>query len=120
MSPMRYPDGERHGSSTWQSLERRAGTTEVDYLNGEVVLLGRLHGVPTPVNAVLQRVAARMAREGMAPGSFRESDLLAVALRGVQRVVAGVAVGVAALAGPDLRFLALRGAYTACSVLENA
>jgi 2-dehydropantoate 2-reductase len=77
MSPMRYPDGERHGSSTWQSLERRAGTTEADYLNGEVVLLGRLHGVPTQVNAVLQRVAARMAREGMAPGSFRESDLLA-------------------------------------------
>jgi 2-dehydropantoate 2-reductase len=77
MSPMRYPDGERHGSSTWQSLERKVGTTEADYLNGEVVLLGRLHGVPTPVNTVLQRVAARMAREGMAPGSINLSDLLA-------------------------------------------
>jgi len=77
MSPMRYPDGDRHGSSTWQSLERRSGTTEADYLNGEVVLLGRLHGVPTPVNTVLQRVAARMAREGMAPGSISEADLLA-------------------------------------------
>ena len=50
---MRDPEGERHRSSTWQSLERKAGTTEVDYLNGEVVLLGRLHGVPTPVNTVL-------------------------------------------------------------------
>jgi 2-dehydropantoate 2-reductase len=77
MSPMRYPDGERHGSSTWQSLERKAGTTEADYLNGEVVLLGRRHGVPTPVNAVLQRVAARMAREAMGPGSIPVSDLLA-------------------------------------------
>jgi 2-dehydropantoate 2-reductase len=77
MSPMTYPDGFRHGSSTWQSLERKAGTTEADYFNGEVVLLGRLHGVATPVNAVLQRVAARMARLGMAPGSFAEDDLLA-------------------------------------------
>jgi 2-dehydropantoate 2-reductase len=77
MSPMTYPDGFRHGSSTWQSLERKAGTTEADYLNGEIVLLGRLHGVPTPVNVVLQRVAARMARLGMAPGSFKEDDLLA-------------------------------------------
>ncbi len=77
MSPMTYPDGSRHGSSTWQSLERKAGTTEVDYLNGEVVLLGRLYGIPTPVNAVLQQVAARMARSGMAPGSFDEADLVA-------------------------------------------
>jgi 2-dehydropantoate 2-reductase len=77
MSPMRYPSGARHGSSTWQSLERKAGTTEADYLNGEVVLLGRLHGVPTPVNTALQRVAARMAREAMAPGSIPMSDLLA-------------------------------------------
>jgi 2-dehydropantoate 2-reductase len=77
MSPMTYPDGYRHGSSTWQSLERKAGTTEVDYFNGEVALLGRLHGVPTPVNVVLQRVAARMARSGMAPGSLDEGVLMA-------------------------------------------
>jgi 2-dehydropantoate 2-reductase len=76
MSPMRYPAGERHGSSTWQSLERRSGATEVDYLNGEVVLLGRLHGVPTPVNAMLQRVAERMVREGLPPRSLTEQDLL--------------------------------------------
>ncbi len=76
MSPMQYPPGERHGSSTWQSLARGAGTTEVDYFNGEIVLLGRLHGVPTPVNAMLQRVAQRMAREGLPPRSLSEQDLL--------------------------------------------
>jgi 2-dehydropantoate 2-reductase len=76
MSKMWYPPDERHGSSTWQSLERQAGTTEADYLNGEVVLLGRLHGVPTPVNAVLQRVAARLARLRMAPRSMTEQELL--------------------------------------------
>jgi 2-dehydropantoate 2-reductase len=47
----------RGGGSTWQSLARGMGRTEVDYLNGEVVLLGRGHGVPTPVNAMLQSVA---------------------------------------------------------------
>ncbi len=41
----------RPGGSSWQSLAKGSGTIEADYLNGEIVLLGRLHGVPTPVNA---------------------------------------------------------------------
>ena len=36
---------QRPGSSTWQSLRRGTGAVETDYLNGEIVLLGRLHGV---------------------------------------------------------------------------
>ena len=40
----------RGGGSTWQSLTKGAGSTECDYLNGEVVLLGRLYGVPTPIS----------------------------------------------------------------------
>ncbi|HEY8626557.1 MAG TPA: 2-dehydropantoate 2-reductase N-terminal domain-containing protein, partial [Solirubrobacteraceae bacterium] len=47
----------RPGSSTWQSLARGVGAVETDYLNGEIVLLGRLHAVPTPVNARLCRLA---------------------------------------------------------------
>ena len=47
----------RVGGSTRQSLIRGTGDIEVDYLNGEVVLLGRLHGVATPANAVIQRLA---------------------------------------------------------------
>ena len=46
----RRPDLERRGGSTWQSLTRGTGDSEIDYLAGEVVLQGRLHGVPTPVN----------------------------------------------------------------------
>src|SRR5690606_35299434 len=38
----------REGGSSWQSLARGLGTVESDYLNGEIALLGRLHGVPTP------------------------------------------------------------------------
>ncbi len=69
----------RGGGSTWQSLARSAGRTEVDYLNGEVVLLGRWHGVPTPVNALLQSVANRMARSKAAPGSMPIAQLEAEA-----------------------------------------
>ena len=59
----------RRAGSTWQSLERGLGTVETDYLNGEIVLLGRLHGVPTPVNELLQRLTADAARGGTAPGT---------------------------------------------------
>lgn len=71
MSPMREIAGNaRAGGSTWQSLARNTGSIETDYLNGEIALLGRLHGVPTPANAALQAITARMAREGIAPGSM--------------------------------------------------
>ena len=42
-------------NSLGQSIERGTAGTEVDFRAGEVVLLGRLHGVPTPVNERLQR-----------------------------------------------------------------
>jgi 2-dehydropantoate 2-reductase len=65
------------GGSSWQSLARQTGNIEADWLNGEIVLLGRLHQVPTPVNALLQATANRMAAEGIAPGTIRGEDLLA-------------------------------------------
>ncbi len=65
----------RLGGSTWQSLARGTGSTEADYLNGEIVLLGRLYGVATPVNAVLQRAANRLARQALPPGSVSVDDL---------------------------------------------
>jgi 2-dehydropantoate 2-reductase len=73
-------DGRRRaGSSTWQSLARGTGAIETDYLNGEIVLVGRLHGVPTPVNAALCRLAADQARSRAAPGALSVDDVLAVA-----------------------------------------
>ena len=56
-------------TSSWQSLARGTGSIEVDYLNGEIVLLGRLHGVETPVNEGLCRLGARLVRDRVAPGS---------------------------------------------------
>lgn len=68
----------RGGGSTWQSLQRGAGQVEVDHLNGEVVLLGRLHGVPTPANAMLQRQVNAAAQQGQPPGLWDEEELLAL------------------------------------------
>ncbi|MEV7487969.1 ketopantoate reductase family protein [[Kitasatospora] papulosa] len=69
----------RSGGSSWQSLSRGTGTIEADYLNGEIVLLGRLHGIPTPVNGVLQSTADAFARERRAPGSMTPAELTALA-----------------------------------------
>jgi 2-dehydropantoate 2-reductase len=68
---------ERSGSSTWQSFARGAGAVETDYLNGEIVLLGRQHGVPTPVNARLCELAARLARQRAQPGMLPAGEILA-------------------------------------------
>lgn len=70
-------DGEPRGGSSWQSLSRGTGTIEADYLNGEIALLGRLHGVPTPVNDTLQRLANTFARERREAGSMPVAELVA-------------------------------------------
>jgi 2-dehydropantoate 2-reductase len=71
--------GRRAGSSTWQSLARHAGEVETDFLNGEIVLLGRLHGVPTPVNEAVAALAYRAGRDGAEPRSLKAQDVLAQA-----------------------------------------
>ena len=65
----------RLGGSSWQSLTRGTGNIEADYLNGEIVLLGRLHGIPTPANHVLQKMADKIARERTPAGSVPLDDV---------------------------------------------
>ena len=67
------------GNSTVQSI-LRGGSAETDHLNGEIVLLGRLFGIPTPVNEAVQRAMAVVAaaQEG-ALGTMQPSDVLAMA-----------------------------------------
>ncbi|MFE3110913.1 ketopantoate reductase family protein [Kitasatospora indigofera] len=80
--------GRTTGGSSWQSLARGTGSIETDYLSGEIVLLGRLHGVPAPANEALQRLAAEFARTGRAAGSLTEAELatlVAVATGGPAR-----------------------------------
>lgn len=68
---------DRVGSSTSQSLARGAGSIETDYLNGEIVLLGRLHGLETPANAFAAALGARLARNGARPGAVSRAELAA-------------------------------------------
>jgi 2-dehydropantoate 2-reductase len=69
------PPGVRNLGSSWQSLQRGLGSIEADFLNGEIVRLGRVHGVPTPYNAVLQEVANAMAARREMPGKLSAQDL---------------------------------------------
>jgi thiosulfate/3-mercaptopyruvate sulfurtransferase len=71
------PDRPETGRSTWQSLARGV-PPESDFLNGEIVLLARLHGGTAPRNAAAQARVQRAAAEGTAPGSLGDDDLRAV------------------------------------------
>ncbi len=66
---------QRLGSSSWQSVIRGSGSSEADWLNGEICLLGRLWGVPTPVNHMLQDLANQVASGKIPPGSITPEAL---------------------------------------------
>ena len=86
MEVQRVAERERGGGSTWQSLARGATTTETDFLNGEIVLLGRLHGLATPVNTVLCSTIRRAAATGTSPRSLDAAELIdRLGLRGDDR-----------------------------------
>jgi len=64
----------RTGSSTYQSFAK-GHALEIDYLNGEIAMLGRLHGVATPVNEALQAIAAEAGRTGAHAGALPLAEL---------------------------------------------
>jgi 2-dehydropantoate 2-reductase len=69
---------ERLGGSSWQSLARGTGSIETDYLNGEIVLLAREHGLDAPLNAVVQRLAREHATKPGGADSMTLAELEAV------------------------------------------
>jgi 2-dehydropantoate 2-reductase len=71
-----FPEGDTFiGGSTWQSLIKGASTLETDFFNGEILMLGRLHGVATPTNEFLQSYAARLLRGEIRAGSVTPEEL---------------------------------------------
>ena len=72
------PGVERGGSSTWQSFRRGTPAIETDWLNGEIVLLGLEHVVPTPANRALQLMAKRALRAGLADGAIGLDEIVAL------------------------------------------
>jgi 2-dehydropantoate 2-reductase len=67
----------RGGGSSWQSLARGTGDIESDYLNGEIALLGRLHGIATPANDTLQLIADELGRTRARPGTVTVAEVMA-------------------------------------------
>lgn len=70
-----FPGYTRAGSSSIQSLLRGTGSIETDFLNGEIVMLGRIHGVKTPINTAFVQVARQMVQNSIAPGDFPEAEV---------------------------------------------
>ena len=54
-----FPPDSTYGPSTLQSLQR-GSSSELDYLNGEIVTLGERIGRPTPYNAGLLDAGRRV------------------------------------------------------------
>ena len=65
------------GGSTWQSLQRGTGDTEVDYLAGEIVLQARLQGRSAPASAAIVAATRELTASGGAPRSLDASVVLA-------------------------------------------
>jgi len=73
----------RGGGSSWQSIMRGTGSIEADYLNGEIVQLGKLYGVATPANRIIQQLGNRIARE--------KAEVGTIPLDEVRSLIAGAA-----------------------------
>lgn len=77
----RLPENVRNMGSSWQSLVRKQGSIETDFLNGEIVRLGKQVGIETPFNRMIQVLASEMARNREAPGKYSADEVYEMATR---------------------------------------
>ena len=73
--PNRLPEASRTYSSMWQDLYLGRKESEVEFLNGEIVTLGKKLGTRTPYNATLFEIINRMFAEGLRPGIYSPVEL---------------------------------------------
>jgi len=76
LNPQPIDGRHRDGGSTWQSVARGMPSLETPFLNGEIVLLGRRYGVPTPVNEACCAAAIEAVRDHLANNSVPVSRFL--------------------------------------------
>jgi 2-dehydropantoate 2-reductase len=62
-------------SSTWQSLERRQGSVEVEFLNGEIVRVAEKAGLKAPLNEKMVAITQEMAARHEPPGKYTAAQL---------------------------------------------
>lgn len=71
-------EDKRTHASMWQDLYLGRKTTEADFLNGEIVRLGKEVGIPTPYNSTLLEIINRMVGEEIKPGLYTPAELHAL------------------------------------------
>ena len=64
-------------SSTWQSLARRQGSVETEFLNGEIVRVAGRLGLEAPFNQKLVEISREMAANREPPGKYTAAQLSA-------------------------------------------
>ena len=69
------PAERRTYPSTWQDLRLRRQATEVDFLNGEIVRLGKNLGVPTPLNSILVNLIHSAVEHKDPPGKYSPEEI---------------------------------------------
>ncbi|MFH1651856.1 MAG: 2-dehydropantoate 2-reductase [Chloroflexota bacterium] len=62
-------------TSSWQSLARRQGSVESDFLNGEIVRVAEKLGKKAPVNETLVNISQEMAAKYELPGKYSVPEL---------------------------------------------
>jgi 2-dehydropantoate 2-reductase len=69
------PVEKRTYPSTWQDLRLQRHATEVDFLNGEIVRLGRNLGVSTPLNSILVDLIHSAVEHKDPPGKHTPAEI---------------------------------------------
>lgn len=69
------PDHQRTYASMWQDLALGRKSHEAEFLNGEIVRLGRELKIPTPYNSTLLEIVNRMFAEGLKSGLYTPAEL---------------------------------------------
>ena len=75
------PDNGSSGTplgSTWQSLTRRQGTVETEFLNGEIVRIAKKLGKRAPINETLLRITEEMAANQEQPDKYTPAELIKI------------------------------------------
>ncbi len=73
--PARLSQGPHTYSSMWQDLHLGRKAHEAEFLNGDIVVLGKKLGIPTPYNSTLLEIVNRIFEEGLGPGLYSPNQL---------------------------------------------
>ena len=74
-APLRGQINTEERPSTWQSLMRRQGSVETEFLNGEIVRVAKNLGLQAPINENLVKIALQMAANRETPGKYTSTQL---------------------------------------------